>query len=263
MVSSSNNPATAVDTPPPTQAPSKPQKYLFDTEFDYSETVEDIQSITPKQLAEVKAQTQESSYDDGYKKGTQDTNNSITRTAGDQLFVITGKIEELIQSETMILEMFHTQVAQISELVTSKVLPALAEQGALEEVKSILDEAQVHLPKEKNITIEVQEPLVDLITKHITDGLKTEDSTAQITIIAGENFQATDCKISWEGAGIEHYMDNVMAEVKKSLLRLGGEDLTLPVDSPPDHESHKEKENIDESTPKETNTKETNKVEAE
>ncbi len=25
-----------------------PQKYLFDAEFDYSETIEDIQSITPK-----------------------------------------------------------------------------------------------------------------------------------------------------------------------------------------------------------------------
>lgn len=206
----------------------KPQKYLFDAEFDYSETIEDIQSITPKELAEEKTKVQAASYEDGYQKGVQETNESLTRTASDQLFVITGKIDELIETEKMILETFHTQVAQVSELVTSMVLPTLAKKGALDEVKALLDRVQSQLPKDQKVTIFVQEPLVDLIKEHVTKGTSDSDFTAEITVVAGSGFQPTDCKISWEGAGIEHYINNAMMQVKETLLRLGGTALDLP-----------------------------------
>ena len=213
------------------QETQKPQKYLFDTEFDYSETVDDIQSITPKQLVEAKTKTHDAAYDDGYQKGVQETNDSITRVASDQLFVITGKIEELIQTEQLILETFHTQVAQVTELVTAKVLPALAQQGALDEVKHLLDTVKNKLPKEQKVTIQVQEPLVDLIKEHITKGTTEQDFSTDIVVIAGDNFQPTDCKITWDGAGLEHYINNTMTEIKESLLRLGGRSLEMPVET--------------------------------
>ncbi len=206
----------------------KPQKYLFDAEFDYSETLEDIQSITPKELAEEKTKAQATSYEEGYQKGVQETNESLTRTASDQLFVITGKIDELIETEKMILNTFHTQVAQVSEMVTSMVLPALAKQGAIDEVKALLDKVKSQLPNDQKVTIFVQEPLVDLIKEHIAKGTSDADFTAEITVVAGSDFQPTDCKVSWEGAGIEHYMSNAMAEVRETLLRLGGKVLEIP-----------------------------------
>lgn len=224
------------------RATAQPQKYLFDTEFDYSETLDDIQSITPKELAEEKTKTQEASYEEGYQKGIQDTDESLSRTASDQLFVITGKIDELIESEKMILETFHTQVAQVSELVTSMVLPALAKKGALDEVKSLLDTVKHQLPKDQKVTIFVHDSLLQLIQEHIIKGTSDTDFTAEITVVAGVDFQPTDCKISWDGAGIEHYMKTTMAQIKETLLRLGGttlepllEDIT-PAEAIPESE---------------------------
>ncbi len=213
------------DNTTPLETKGEPEKYLFDTEFDYSETNDDVQSITPKQLNEANTEVSKQSYKAGYDKGIQDTNESIRRIAGDQLFVITAKIDELIETEKLILETFHVQVAQVCELITSKIMPTLQEQGALTEIKAIIDKAYENLPRDKKVTIDVHESLVDLVDQHIKEGGQGEDFIAQITVKAGENFETSDCKISWEGAGIEYYAKAVIQEIKETLLRLAGDSL--------------------------------------
>ena len=111
------------------QKESQTKKYLFDTEFGSSETSDDIQSITPKQLSAANTAISKKAYKQGYDNGVQDTNDGITRMAGDQIFVIIAKVEELIETERGLFETFHVQVAQVCELITSKVMPALLDQG--------------------------------------------------------------------------------------------------------------------------------------
>lgn len=215
------------NTSPPNQK-KEAQKYLFDTDFDYSETSDDVQSITPKQMAMANTKVGEKSYQDGYDKGVQDTNESITRIAGDQLFVITAKIDDLIETEKMILETFHVQVAQVCELITSKIMPTLIHQGALEEVKAVIDQAYGKLPKEQAVLIEVHSDLIELIEQHIKNAEPSESSSPQITVKAGESFNTSDCKISWQGAGIEHYTTAALKEVTEILLRLAETPLQEP-----------------------------------
>lgn len=216
------------DNTAPLEEKRETQKYLFDTDFDYSETSDDVQSITPKQLAAANTTVSEQSYKSGHDKGVQDINESIARTASDQLFVITAKIDELIEAEKMILETFHVQVAQVCELITSKIMPTLCNQGALEEVKAIIDKAYGHLPAEQEILVEVHGTLLVPINEHISNIEITTDNSAQVKVKAGENFELSDCKISWAGAGIEHYTKGIINEVQETLLRLSGEPSTMP-----------------------------------
>lgn len=217
------------DNATPLEKESKLQKYLFDTEFSYSETSDDIQSITPKQLAAANKDVGKHSYNEGYEKGVKETNDSITRMAGDQMFVITAKLEELIETEKGLLETFHVQIAQVCELITSKIMPTLLNQGAFDEIKGIINKAYGSLPKEKKITIRVHQSLVELVIQHVKNFQKTNDAIGEIDVKPGDNFEESDCRISWEGAGIEHYSKFVIQEVRETLLRLSG----TPLESPP------------------------------
>lgn len=220
---------------------TKSQKYLFDTEFSYSESSDDIQSITPKQLAAANKDISQQSHKEGYEQGVKETNESITRMAGDQMFVITAKLEELIETEKGLLETFHVQVAQVCELITSKVMPTLLNQGAFEEIKGIIDKAYGTLPKDKRITINVHESLVTLIAQHVKTFQENDDSIAKIDVKSGESFEESDCTISWDGAGIEHYSQSIIQEVTETLLRLSGTRL----ETSPKIESTKEEQAIE------------------
>ncbi|HBN21674.1 MAG TPA: hypothetical protein DD412_00350 [Holosporales bacterium] len=213
------------DNTAPLEKETKTQKYLFDTEFSYSETSDDIQSITPKQLAAANKDVGKQSYNEGYEKGVKDTNEGIIRMAADQMFVITAKLEELIETEKGLLETFHVQVAQVCELIISKVMPTLLNQGAFEEIKGIIDKAYKSLPQDKKITINVHQSLVEQVTQHIKTFQENNDSIAQISVKSGENFEKSDCSISWDGAGIEHYSQSIIQEVTETLLRLSGKPL--------------------------------------
>lgn len=214
------------------------EKYLFDTEFDFSETVADIQSITLKQ----QATSNEHSYQEGYDKGVLDTNESITRMASDQLFVITNKIDDLIEAEKSVVETFYTQVAQVSELIASKVMPVLLNQGALDEVKAILEQSKKLLPKDKKITIEVHHSLMSDIQKHFDVTPKEDMHNTEIELKEGTGFDLTDCKISWDGAGIEHYTSTLIENIKESLLRLGGDSLEIQPEQSPEPQPNTDKE---------------------
>ena len=216
------------DNTVPLENELKSKKYLFDTEFNYSESSDDVQSITPKQLAASNKDVGQQSHQQGYEQGVKETNEGITRMAGDQMFVITAKLEELIETEKELLETFHVQVAQVCELITSKVMPTLLNQGAFEEIKAIIDKAYGSLPKDKKITITIHESLVTLIAQHVKDFQENNDPIAQIDVKSGENFEKNDCTISWDGAGIEHYSQLVIQEITETLLRLSGTRLEIP-----------------------------------
>lgn len=192
-----------LDNTAPLEKEHKNQKYLFDTEFSYSEGSDDIQSITPKQLAAENKRVSQEPYKEGYEKGVKDTNDSITRVAGDQMFVITAKLKELIETEKGLLETFHVQVAQVCELITSKIMPTLLNQGAFEEIKGLINKTYTSLPTDKRITIKVHENQVALVAQHIKTFQEKNDHVAQIDVKSGEGFHESDCCISWDGAGIE------------------------------------------------------------
>lgn len=213
-----------------------PQKYFFDAEFDYSETVDDIQSITPKKYYSDIEAAKAQSFEEGRQTGIQQTNNDIARVASDQLFVITAKIEDLITTEETILTQFHKEIAQTTELITRKVLPVLAEQGAVLEIKSMLDRIKGDLPKDQVITIQVHKSLQDAITAHIATLKDNSNFGAQVNVETLGTQTLTDCKITWQGAGIESFMQQTMKEIQSSLLRLAKTPLEYREDLNTDHQ---------------------------
>ena len=214
----------------------EPKKYFFDAEFDHSETVADIQSITPKQHAADIESAKQTAYEEGIAKGTSDTNDSIARIASDQLFVITSKLEDLVETEAKVMNVFHQQVTQVSELVTRKLLPVLAEQGAIAEVIGVLDQIKSDLPTDQRVTITVHPSLQAEIEAHFkTIDTKNSESNLKnvsITVASDASYQLTDCSASWEGAGITQYIETTHSRVQDALLRLAKTPLEFKDSSP-------------------------------
>ena len=223
----------------------QPQKYFFDSEFDYSETVDDIQSITPKtHAADIEAAKTEA-YQQGHADGVKETNDGIARMAGDQLFVITSKLEELIETEAEIMKHFHQDIAQVTDLIIQKMLPVIADQGARQEVQGMLERIQGRLPKDQTITISVHPQLRADIDAHIAALKNNAHFQAQILVTEDPTLTITDCAAAWEGAGITQYKAATMAEIQESLLRLAKTPLTFepqPQDPVAGSDTHSEDE---------------------
>jgi Flagellar assembly protein FliH. len=206
------------------------KKFMFDNEFGSTETVDDVQSITPKQMATAIDAAKTSAFAEGYQKGVQETNADIARIAGDQLFIITHKLEELIQTEAQILSTFHQEVSQLADLITRTVLPVLSERGAREEVQKILADTLTNVPKANAVEVTVHPSLVDEIQRHLDTLREDQKIEVHIKVVSNETFQLTDCRMTWAGTGIERYLATCMQEIHGALMRLGKTpyDLTTP-----------------------------------
>ena len=198
-----------------------PKKFMFDNEFGSSETLADVQSITPKQMAAATNAAKAAAFEEGYQKGVQETNADIMRIAGDQLFVIAHKLEDLIQTETQILSTFHQEVSQLTDLVTRKVLPILSQRGAREEVLQILEDTLATVPKVNAIDVTVHPSLVAEIQRHLDTLKEGKKIEVQINVLPNAAFQPADCRITWAGTGIERYLATCMQEIQNALMRLG------------------------------------------
>ncbi len=152
--------------------------------------------------------------------------------AGDQLFVITSKIESLIETEKTIMDTFHRQIAQICDLITSKIIPVIATQGAAMEIKGLLDKVIENLPMDKKVIFYVHPKLKSVIEGHIKN-LQEKSISPNLSYKIQEDttLQETDCRITWEGAGINHYIETTKKQVHEMLMRLAKKPLELDIEN--------------------------------
>lgn len=229
------------------------QKFNFDNDFGGAQTPDDVQTITPREFKERMAQVHQSAFKEGYQKGVVDTNANIARVAGDQMFVITTKIEDLIAQEARLIDTLHQEVAGLSQLMLKTLFPTISERFSTEILENILTKALDDVPRTHTCTLRVHQDLKDYITTFVQDHFKEHKEEGFTIQVEGYPYpNHTDCEILFEGGGIEYYGEKVAQRLDHYLESLSPTLFKLPERQELDQENNGTQEDLADALVKET-----------
>lgn len=218
-------------------------KFLFDVSFDKEGLHNNEKIYSRADLAKEKEAS--------YREGAQASNT-------EHLAQISQKLSEMIALEESALGTLQKKIAEIVTHVTRKILPYSAEKGALDEVLGVVNEAFKEAPPLKNLTIFVNPEVVEPLKEKLEDLKKEESFQAETKVEGEETLGPLDCRVDWEGQGVERLTSKIWAQVDLAVERYGV--------SPPEKEDAREEGALEEdSEPQKENfaeTKEEKKEEA-
>ena len=168
----------------------------------------------------------------GYLKGRQEAEASVLRQCGD---LVGRHLQDLILSQKRLEENAHQGVAQLCLEVLQTLLPAYARLGAEQEIKEIVRETFQTVETSKMV-IYVHPDLKDFLEKDL-ETLLTEigrhiDVSVQTSTRLNEDFDLSDCRIEWQGGGLERRESRLREEMEKALSRLSHHDTSETLLSP-------------------------------
>lgn len=197
------------------------EKFHFNTEFDHSETVHDVQSVTPKQLAQERERVRKQAYAEGYKKGGQDANANAIKAASDHMHVIEGQILKLHEQQQQMLDTIHNEVAEISHLVITRLFPDLIQNDAKEIVSEVVAQALNETTIERCVTIYVHKDLQPHVEHVVAQHCQnTTDALGEVHVKVGDFSAHADLHIDYGNRGLTLFAQRVVANIAQQLETL-------------------------------------------
>lgn len=218
---------------------SSARKFLFEDTQDFDNSLDDLPTITPRDHARI--------CQEAYQNGARDAQGSLEKYALEVVSDCQKKVEELIRTEVAVVESFHRQVADLTQGILEKILPPLLAQGSFENLSQFLKETFAKLPQDRNMTIFVNPELVIKVQEY-TKGFSFK---GQIQVQGEPGLSKLDCRIQWQGGGLERYISDVLGKIDQELSRLSERQSTLTEQSINNNPSEQpsEPENVSKEVP--------------
>lgn len=183
-------------------------KFLFDTTQDFDGTLDDLPSITPRDHKRM--------ADESYQKGYGDAQGAIEKYAMEVLNACHESILRMIEEEKNVINTFHKEVSELCQVITQKVLPKHFDEAALPEIQGFLEESLKGLPNDRSFKLYCHPNLVEKMNTFL-QGFPHEGARE---VVPDSSLSMLDCRIEWEGGGIQRYMTTVLEKIDYSLSRL-------------------------------------------
>lgn len=117
-------------------------------------------------------------------------------------------------------------VLEVAVAICRKVVPALADRGAAEEVSKLVSTTLTELTEEPRVVVRVAPALVEPLTAHLK--LIEAGFSGKLVLLGDEAIAAGDCAILWADGGIERDNARVLASIDAAVER----HLSLPASRP-------------------------------
>ena len=187
-------------------------------------TLDDLPSITPRQQSRM--------ADESFQKGYAEAQGSIEKYAMEVLNACHESLLRLIEEEKNVIHSYHKEVAELCQMVVQKVLPLHFQGVALPEIQGFLEESLKTLPQDRALKLYCHPELV----KRLDTFVQGFPHTGSREVLPDASLSMLDCRIQWEGGGIQRYMTTVMEKINHSLSRLS-EKTTVPSSAVPDQQT--------------------------
>lgn len=192
-------------------AQPKVSKFLFEGD-EFDATLDDLPSITPRQ--------QKAFGHEKFQEGFTQAQASIEKYSMEVLNACHENIRQLIEAEKNVVHSYHKEISELCQQILCKVLPATGDAGIVKEIKSYLEETLKEIPEERNFKLFCHPELVETLKAFIQDwphkGTKDVNGDATLSKL--------DCRIEWDGGGIQHYTQSVLEKIDFALSRLSGQE---------------------------------------
>lgn len=152
-------------------------------------------------------------YAAGREAGIQEAGAALEQRAAQALGAIAEHLGKLGEEQRNAAEQAARDSAAVAVAVTRKVLPALAERGAIEEVQRLVDEALALAREEPRLRIVVHESLRDSLSDRIDAAAIKQGFAGQVDIAADPEIGVTDCRVIWSNGGAARNSAALWAEI--------------------------------------------------
>lgn len=194
------------------------KKFMFDCVFQTDE--QKALEVNYKHTSEDFLQAQKISYEQGeqtgYKRGHEEALSSIYKQCADK---VTYYLKLLLEQHSDFEKKSHQSVALMTSYMARTLLPAYMEQGALAEVINVIEQAFETLEK-STVVIYVHPKMVEILDNE-TKKFQEENPLIILKIQAVRSgCDLSDCRIEWQGGGLERRSKRLEEEVQIALSRL-------------------------------------------
>lgn len=179
-----------------------------------------------EEIDALKAQSAEEGHLKGIAEGReaawQEAMNSIEKQNSDTLGLISAQLKELFPVAQQTAETAFSSALGFSMALCRKVLPALAEKHAEEEITALLEKNFHFLKEEPKITIRLNPDVVERMKPHIAEIVKKESYGGKVAVIRDDSLPAGDCRIEWKNGGLERKTEDILNQAEE-LVKLYGQ----------------------------------------
>lgn len=218
------------------------RKFLFDTDFtviehpepedtaEDAETAEDDESEPPVEEPPPPMFSEEDlevargqGFAEGKQEGIREAAATIDRQIADTLAQIGSRLPDLFTAQEKAVDDLQRSSILAIRALAHKVLPGMAEQGALDEIEHLATLVFERLRSEPTVVFRVNDGLCETVQTRVMDLARQKGFGGAIKVIADSGLAPGDCRIEWADGGAERKTAVILEEIDRIIAKnLGG-----------------------------------------
>lgn len=180
---------------------------------------ENIQTITDEEKEALK----EIAFDEGKAAGLMEGRNaawqeameSIEKQNSDTLELIATSLKEFDPIVKNAANLAFSTALDFSMAVCRKIIPAVSEKYALEEIRDLLEKNFHFLKDEPKIAIRIHPNLAEKMKKYLAEIVKKESYGGIVAVLRDESLPLGDCRVEWKGGGLERKTEDILNQAEE------------------------------------------------
>jgi flagellar assembly protein FliH len=209
------------------------EKFMFDVSFDNEpevplelEVAPDVpveepeeEIIVPTFSEEELELARQQAFEEGKQEGLAATTETLTKQINETLALIDQKLVVAFQTQDAANEVMGRSALSVAKGICTKMLPALAEKHAFDEVERVITSVFAKLLEQPSTTITVHPSLKDHIEERINELSAGKGYEGKIILNAEQSMEPSDCKIEWFNGGSERDAQSIWHEISEIVER--------------------------------------------
>ncbi|MDD3288708.1 MAG: FliH/SctL family protein [Alphaproteobacteria bacterium] len=194
------------------------RKFMFDRSFSEGLDVEDKPLFTHEQLEAAKQE----GYKTGYNEGKAAVQDDLQTKSNELVKKLEQKISALMKELSSRQQNQQDDIADISLMIASKILPDYVSKQGSDEVMALLSKVIHDMAHEPRFVIRISELQFETMNKMIKTMAENQAYTGQISIVGDPAMGPSDCKIEWADGGLERNVQDFLKEIDSAVARIKG-----------------------------------------
>jgi flagellar assembly protein FliH len=200
----------------------RPQKFLFETDFDQEVAQEAAAAAEPLpptfSEAEV-ASARLAGFAEGRAAGIAEAQAAIERSAAQTLAAIAGKLSEVGQAMAADADRRERAAIEVAVAIARKAVPGIAAAHATAAVEELVRETLPSLSAEPRIVVRAAESVLEAVQARLGKQLAASGFGGKLVVIGEPSLAPPDCRIEWADGGAEIDTAGVWRQVDAAVAR--------------------------------------------
>ncbi|MBT4932992.1 MAG: hypothetical protein HOL66_09060 [Rhodospirillaceae bacterium] len=188
--------------------------------------VEEVEEeiIVPTFSEEELELARQQAFEDGKQEVLAATEETLTKQISETLALIDQKLAVAFQAQEAANEVMGRSALSVAKGICAKMLPALAEKHAFDEVERVIEGVFAKLLEQPATTISVHSSLKDEIEQRIKELSTGKGYEGKIILNADDSMETNDCKVEWSNGGSERDSKSIWHDISEIIERNLGTD---------------------------------------